>query len=199
MTDCPKGEIRDLLPDLLHARLDGASQTTVEAHVAGCAGCRAELALLRSLRGAMARRPAVDVHGIVAALPVHRAPARRRWGGWRAAAAVAAIALGGTSLAIATREQEVPRTAVAQDTAPAGSPGIGRPVLRMAQGGPGAASGTTSRARELPFADAVADLSDSELSALLAEIETLDVLPALDVEGSTLVPASALPSSGGAS
>ena len=32
MTDCPNAEIRDLLPDLVHGRLDAAARADVERH-----------------------------------------------------------------------------------------------------------------------------------------------------------------------
>ncbi len=70
MSDCSNAEIRDLLPDLMHDRLDAHTRARVIAHVDGCADCRSELELLRSLRGSLDRAtPRVDVDRIVAALP----------------------------------------------------------------------------------------------------------------------------------
>ena len=103
MTDCPNGEVRDLLPDLLHDRLAPAVRREVEAHVRDCADCQAELALLRAMRSSLRRAPAVDVAAIAAAIPPYRAAARRTWGGWRAAAAIAMLAAGGTSVAVLQR------------------------------------------------------------------------------------------------
>ena len=105
MSDCPNAEIRDLLPDLLHDRLDAPTRARVLAHVDGCADCRSELALLRSLHDAMERRtPRVDVDRIVAALPkpgaVRVVATQRRRISWRIAAAVGFIAVGGTSLVL---------------------------------------------------------------------------------------------------
>lgn len=71
MTDCPNVEMRELLPELLHDALPVAERGRLEAHLAGCALCTAELALLREARQAMARVrvPAIDTARIVAALP----------------------------------------------------------------------------------------------------------------------------------
>src|SRR5215216_30676 len=97
MNDCANGDVRDLLPDLMHGRLDADRRSAVEAHLAGCADCRAELELLRTAGHALSRAPAVDVARIVAALP---APARvraSRWravGAWQRGAAVTALAAG---------------------------------------------------------------------------------------------------------
>lgn len=106
MSDCPNAEIRDLLPELLHDRLDAPTRAQVLAHVNGCADCRSELELLRSMRGSLHRgTPRVDVNRIVAALPAPARPAQRRraWrvlNDWRIAAAVTFLVAGGTSMVV---------------------------------------------------------------------------------------------------
>lgn len=108
MSDCSNAEIRDLLPDLLHERLDARTRARVVAHVDGCADCRSELELLRSLRGSIERgTPRVDLDRIVAALPtpasVGASRRRRGWrvlNDWRIAAAVTFIVAGGTSVLV---------------------------------------------------------------------------------------------------
>lgn len=80
MTDCPNVEMRELLPELLHDALPAAERGRLEAHLAGCTLCTAELAMLREARHAMARVrvPAIDTARIVAALPrAQAAPASR--------------------------------------------------------------------------------------------------------------------------
>lgn len=109
MTDCPNGDVRDLLPELLHGRLDEESRRTVESHLASCADCRAELRLLADMRAMMDAHPAIDVGAIAAAVP-NAAPARQQtrgqWLGWRTAAAITMLAAGGTSLAVIQRNAE---------------------------------------------------------------------------------------------
>jgi hypothetical protein len=108
MSDCSNAEVRDLLPDLMHDRLDAHTRARVVAHVDGCADCRSELELLRSLRGSLDRgTPHVDVNRIVAALPtpasVRPSQHRRAWrvlSDWRIAAAVTFIVAGGTSVVV---------------------------------------------------------------------------------------------------
>ena len=124
MNDCLNAEIRDLLPDLLHDQLDAALRAAVESHVAGCASCRDELALLGGLRAALrSERARIDVSAIVAALPapptrrdgssvvdpkvVPLATRRRRLGDWRIAAAATLLIAGGASVAV-LREREQP-------------------------------------------------------------------------------------------
>ena len=213
MNDCPNGELRDLLPDLLHDRLSGPDRARVEAHVAACADCADELALLRSLRGTMGRVPAIDTAAIAAAIPAYRAPARRsNWTAWRAAAAIATIAIGGTSIAVAnrtsveTRPDDVPAFVAPDVTVPATAPGRVATTARPADSSLASTSTATSgsavrapdavtsasreaapaggTARELAMGGgAVTELSDRELSALLNEIESLDALPSADAEG----------------
>jgi Putative zinc-finger len=195
MNDCPNGDLRDLLPDFLHDRLTAADRAVVEAHLAGCDDCRDELELLRGLRGTLRRMPAVDVSAIVAKIPAYRAPARRSWGGgWRAAAAVALIAVGGTSVAIANRvgvqspsldphsvSPTLPDTPLTVAQMPhATDPAVNDPRRATAL--------TVARApRELAVSGAVSDLSDRELSTLLDGIETLDALPSADVDNAVPV------------
>jgi anti-sigma factor RsiW len=213
MIDCPNGDIRDLLPDYLHGHLDAAERTRVEAHVATCEMCQDELALLRDLRATMGRAPALDVGIIAAAIPPYRAPVRHNnWASWRAAAAIATIAIGGTSVALLNRQPtSAPRSTVAVNVAPARStpssssqpvqtpreavePAVATPTPRAPE--QPAAPSTEPPARELAMAGGtVSDLSDRELTALLDDIESLDALPSADVE--TALPVTPLAPAGG--
>lgn len=118
MTDCPEGDIRDLLPDYVHDRLNAADRAEVARHVASCAFCAAEVELLGAAQRALsAATPRVDTARIVAALPAPpravqrptivregaarstRRPARFVTS-WRIAAAIATIAVGGISFTV---------------------------------------------------------------------------------------------------
>ncbi len=190
MTDCPNGEIRDLLPDLLHQRLAPAERERVQAHVDACADCRAELALLGGLRAAMHRAPAVDVGAIVAAIPAYRAPAKRSWGGWRIAAAVTMIAVGGTSVAV--MQSGVPDSAdtiavaASPATAAAASTAAGviaEPLASAAAVSPTSHPTAAAAPRELAMGGgSMGDLSEQELAALLKDVRSMDVIPSATVE-----------------
>lgn len=173
MNDCANADIRDQLPDLLHDHLDRDARAAVEAHLATCDDCRAELEMLRDLRAA-AVTPRVDTARIAAAVT---APARLRWnaGGWsawRMAAAIAIMVIGGTSIAKVIERGGIGGFYAnsARDTA-----GISRP--------------------ELQLGDAYADLTDAQLTALLSEIPKLDGLPVSEPD--VIVPMSPLPGRGG--
>ncbi len=179
MIDCPNGDVRDLLPDLLHDRLPPAHGEIVRAHVDTCALCRDELALLQSLRASMRRAPLINVEPIVAALPVPGAARAPRWFGavaWRAAAAALVVSVGATTLAVVQRQSDVAPVSMAS-----------RPVLTGGARVPSTAPPVTNPAltapRELAVASSsVSDLTDGELATLLGEIETLDVIPSVEVE-----------------
>ncbi|MDQ6636118.1 MAG: zf-HC2 domain-containing protein [Gemmatimonadota bacterium] len=194
MTDCPNGALRDLLPDLVHGRLSPAARRELEAHVSSCADCAAELALLRGLRASMARAPRVDPARISAAIPTYRAPVRRSWGGWRAAAAIAAIVVGGGSVAVVRQiggRGPVAVQSVAASThseapvAPGASPPPPVPAAQSAERAPRA---VPAAARELAMTNgAASDLSERELQTLLKDIESIDAVPSVDVENAVPV------------
>src|SRR4051812_5852797 len=71
MRDCTNGEMKDLLPDLLHDRLAAAVRAEVHAHLATCDDCRAELELLVRVQNASVA-PRIDVARIAAELPDYR-------------------------------------------------------------------------------------------------------------------------------
>ena len=195
MIDCPNGDVRDALPEYLDDRLDAARRRDVESHLAGCDACREELELLRALRVTMRRGVAVDTAAIAAAIPPYRAPARRGWAtGWRVAAAVVALAAGGTSVALLRARTPAVRDDVSQyvQTTPT-PPRDSTPTIEPAP--PPSASGSTAHPavreplpapadRELAMAGGtISDLSDRELSALVESLESLDAVPVAEVEG----------------
>jgi anti-sigma factor RsiW len=206
MIDCPNGDVRDLLPDYLHDRLTPADRRAVDVHLASCAACRDELALLRDLRGTLRRAPAVDMDAIAAAIPAYRAPAARRAvRGWRVAAAVAAIIAGGASVTLLHRtggpaNSAAPEMAVVTDPGDAGQPS----TTEVAQSVPGdlatgaqpaesIAQAVEPLERELAVAGgAINELSDGELATLVADLESLDPVPSTEVETGESLTAAAL-------
>ena len=213
MNDCPNADVRDLLPDLIHGGLDSSAQAMIESHLRGCADCRAELDLLRNLHASLRATPGLDVAAIGAAIPPYRAPARRAWVGWRAAAAITLVAAGGSSLLVMQRNitprqdsavvAATPTSPVpAQPPAPVSTPAAVAP--RMADTQPASVERAPRTAavmaapvtpalpaggRELAMGGgSLIDLSDRELTSLLKEIESLDALPTTEVEGTSLSP-----------
>jgi hypothetical protein len=164
MRDCANGDMRDLLPDWVHGRLDADRARLVAAHVADCGDCAEEVALLRDLASSLtAATPAVNVAAIVAALP--KPPKARprvielRWyqRTQMRAAAVLLFMAGATSYAVLSR---APSTA-----------------------------GDLPIPAAIGFAGGVSDLSEGDLQSLLKEMDKLDATPAAEPEGNSTIPA----------
>jgi anti-sigma factor RsiW len=150
MNDCPNADVRDLLPDLVHGRLDAESRAAVEAHVAACADCRAELALLRDLRASLRRTPQLDLAAIASAVPAYHAPRRPSWVGWRTAAAITMLVAGGSSVALLRRTADPRIDTVMIVSTPPANISVPAPVPAQVSA-PVAGPSTATRARaQLP-------------------------------------------------
>ena len=177
----------------MNERLGAQARADVERHLESCAACRDEVELLRGLRATLRRAPTVDVGAIAAAIPPYRAPVGRgRATGWRTAAAIAAIAVGGASIALlrddGPDDRGLESGAIAQAPTPRVDPAPASDVPPVAPSPRGDRSTDPALApvpaRELALAGAtIGDLSDVELSALLADLESLEALPSTEVEG----------------
>lgn len=225
MNECLSAEMRDALPDVVHGRLDAAKLAEVEAHVAACDECAAELELLRAVVASMPVAPAMDVQRIVAALPVaakqglllHRGngeavsasetPIRRPQSVWsspllRIAAAVVIVAAGGLSLLVGrdvlNPEAQVGgnNRRVAVTSRPAAPPASATTVVPSA---PAVVESSPARAQT---AGAGAGLLMSEVDELsdehlVALLSEMESIVALpDIEPETIEPAVADSDSG---
>ncbi len=212
MNECVSAEMRDALPDLIHGSLETARAAEVEAHVASCAECAAELELLRVVVASAAKAPAMDVDRIAAALPtpprlgllLHQGGGQPVAAGstklhnvWsrpllRVAATVAIVTAGGLSLMVGRdvlnpeRQASPPstRVATANQTAAAG------PSVAPQQG-----IGRHVAATGLSLVGEVQDLSDEHLATLLSEMERMDAIPGAEPEA--IAPAIGLSDSSG--
>lgn len=190
MTDCPNAEMRDRLPDLLHERLDVSVRAAVMAHVDQCSDCRAEMTLLREARVVLSPEVrAVDVLAIArvvvektrkpSAVSVRRSP----WMDWRIAASVALLVVGAGSVALLVRSPESQSpVAVVADTRSV-APNVAPPETLAA---PSRSSEmtpvATAPSAELSAAASVSDLSETELRALLRDLDQIDAVPAAEPE-----------------
>ncbi|HYN81095.1 MAG TPA: zf-HC2 domain-containing protein [Gemmatimonadaceae bacterium] len=218
MNDCLSAEMRDVLPEVVHGRLDAAKLAEVEAHVASCDACASELELLRAVVASMPVAPAMDVQRIVAALPVaakqglllHRGngepasasdtPIGRPQSVWsspllRVAAAVVVVAAGGLSLLVGrdvlNPEAQVGgnNNRIAVTSRPVAPPSSATTVA------PSAPVVVESPPAGVPVAGTGAGLLMSEVDGLsdehlVALLSEMDSIDALpDVEPETIVPA----------
>lgn len=207
MTDCRRGDVRDLLPDLLHERLDAATRADVTRHLASCAECAAELELLRSMRSALTPAPRVDVGRIAAAVAASRdataepqvralggsrpAPVRRRVV-WRIAAAFVVAALGLTTWMLTHQRTSTPQVFVDRFPSPPAATVSSAPKVAAAQpttsGHPASTTKTSAPSQELASTGhrglvmdgGVTDLSDGDVRMLLQSLDSLTAIPDAD-------------------
>ncbi|MDQ3697542.1 MAG: zf-HC2 domain-containing protein [Gemmatimonadota bacterium] len=197
MTDCPRADVRDVLPDWVHGTLDAATHATVSSHVARCAECRAEAEMLRGMRAVLRAAPVVDTARIAGA--VRQARSRQRlFTPWRAGIGVVALAASLVAAAVLVRNE--PRGAPGAGaglpiaTAPSGSaPHVvdSLPALQGSSRAPQAASAESAStlgpsqasspragaAAELSMGGGIGDLADDDLEALLVQLDRVDALP----------------------
>ena len=184
MSDCANIEMRELLPEYLHERLGDVERARVAAHLASCEDCAAELEAMRAARSALSRTLPIDTRKIVAALP---RPVQRtsrpalHFPVWRVAAALTMVSVGGLSLVLArkayTPEPMTPPSVVSTtgipDVPPAPSPSIG-----SASEAPAPAVSRPA----LSFGGGLDDLENTDIEALIAAVDGLDVALAIDPE-----------------
>jgi hypothetical protein len=191
MTDCPNAEMRDRLPDLLHEQLEMSVRAALMAHVDQCEDCRAEVALLREAR--MVLSPDVLAVDVVAVSRVviekTRAPLNARahrspWMDWRIAASLLLLLVGAGSVKmyVGSREAPAPAAVVADTSSVAPNAARAETVATAPIGPSEASSVATAASAELSAAGSVSDLSESELRALLQELDAIDAVPSAEPE-----------------
>ena len=201
MNDCQNAMMRDQLPDLLHERLDSVARATLMAHVDACADCRDELELLQLARGTLLKAtPRVDLNFIVEALPAAKPRARtlpvsRRpmWTDWRIAAAAVLLVAGGSSYTLLGRHAGI---AVGDSlAAQVEQPVAETPAVASRSTDSTAAEERAGAQRETVVADGtpegigasrLGDLSESQLKALLTEIDQLRPTPIMEPDPVTI-------------
>jgi anti-sigma factor RsiW len=182
MTDCLNETMRDQLPELAHGLLTAQAAAGLRAHLAACPSCAAELAALETARLVLqASAPRIDVATIVQAvtraMPTQRpalrverggppAPAVARRAIWRSRQFLAAAA----SLLIVA-SVAVPVLNRARGT----EPGVGAPVTGIvAVVDTPTAAAPASAPSSFAVSEGLADLSNADLSTLLAELDGVE-------------------------
>jgi anti-sigma factor RsiW len=190
MTDCPNGTVRDLLPEYAHGALERDEAARVAAHLADCAICREELALLEQIRDGLTRgAPQIDVAAIVRALPSSvlavgetprlRVLTPRRWVNrhvWQYAAAAGLILAAGSGIVWKFAPEGQPAR-LADSSQVAATPAVD---ATPTSGSMGADDGIT-------FGGGLSDLSVDDLQLLLGQMDSLRTLPSTDPQSVTPV------------
>jgi hypothetical protein len=195
MIDCPRTDVRDLLPDWVNGSLGEPASTDVAEHVTTCAACADEAELLRSVRGILVREPDIDVGRVAAAVTARtlgrgEERARRRW--WRpvlGGLAVAASALFGALLLQRDAEPEAGAPVAQTDSSRATQPVAAMPddprpdPARIPDDSATPERGASPEPElrlagvELAVGGALADLGDDQLEALLRRLDSMEALP----------------------
>jgi anti-sigma factor RsiW len=188
MNKCTELDIQEMLPDLLHGKLDADAGARVEAHVASCEECTEDLEVLRTVKSAAVFIPPIDVDRVVRQIPPYRmivpaaqAPARSRVVSWLVAASLAVVVLGGGSL-LMIQEKPSAQRVVDGIPAPDGSASrlpVPKPDSTVAPK-PAAVVGSPTHA--LALATGVDGLSDSNLRQLMNDMNSFDALPTTEPE-----------------
>lgn len=177
MRDCEDGEMRDLLPLFARGKLPPADRARVDAHVAHCEACAAELEVLRAVSLAFSV-PALDAARIANALPVRRRASGgvpfRRQSLWRIAASLTLMITGvATVMVVRQRAASNPAAATApRDTGGPASPGGAVPAASVASSGAQPAAGAAEGG--LGFGVSLSDLTDAQLETLLGSLDRIE-------------------------
>jgi len=173
MSDCPNVEMREMLPELLHGRLDVAQTARLREHIAVCAECAAELELLERVRRAYSAAPAVDTAAIVRRLPTRHTRGKQSLGLLRLAAAVVFVIAGAFVL-----RTVVGGTRGGSDTAGqlAQQPVDTAPAVVTDTSSARAPQASSSRVLAMSLSEAD-DLEAEELETLLGALDRIDAAP----------------------
>lgn len=187
MTNCPNGLMRDLLPEYAHGVLGADDAARVAEHLAACATCRAELALIGRVQEGLALGvPRIDVAAIVAALPEPLAKPQpavrvtpRRWmsrQAWQyAAAAGLVLVVGGGIVWRSAPDAALVRVADSS-------------FVAVAAGAESTQTQASAQAEDgITFGGGLSDLSLNDLQALLGQLDSVRTLPSMDPESMTPV------------
>jgi anti-sigma factor RsiW len=187
MNNCMEVETREMLPDLLHDKLDAGTKARVERHIAGCEECREELEVLRTVKAAAIFAPNIDVNRVVGHIapyakivPEVEAPTRSRLVSWLVAASFLVVIAGGGSLLMVQQKDAVrPYVTIAPhpltDAVPA-------PIADPSSGAGDVASVEQPAVHALALATGVEALTDNDLRQLMTDMDDFDVLPAAEPE-----------------
>jgi len=189
MNKCIELDIREILPDLLHGKLDAAASARVEAHVASCEECTEDLEVLRKVRSAVVFIPPIDVDRVVRQLPPYRmivpaarAPARSRAVSWLVAASLVVVVLGGGSLLMIQPKPPARRVVILDRPDQQGATSrlqLPKHVPTVLLKPPVVLE---PRPHALAMATGVDGLSDGNLRQLMSDMDHFDALPATEPE-----------------
>ena len=188
MNKCTEIEIQEMLPDALHASLDGRERARLEAHLLTCESCRRDLDVLRAVKSAAIFAPAIDVDRVVRQIPPYgtilpgvEKPARTRLVQWLVAAAVVLVLGGSLVVSKQIRTSQPPVAVIVPEPSPIAKTPEATANTLLVPPKASEVSGT-SRPQALALSTDVDNLSDGNLVQLMNEMDQFDALPAAEPE-----------------
>jgi hypothetical protein len=174
MSDCLNEEMRDLLPALAAGSLAPSEAARVRAHLAGCASCDRELAVLETTRRVLiAQAPRIDTSRIVSAIADATAAPRT------ATPALTVVRGGAVGR---SRGLRMPRRYLAAAATLLVVGTLSVPAVRERVFGSGGTAGdsigdvaaASAEVTGLGLSGGLTDLSDADLTALLAALDAME-------------------------
>ncbi len=196
MTDMTHEQIRDLLPDVMHAAVDDAHRKQIEEHLRSCSECASEMRVLQMVKDAPSFAPTIDAVKVASVIPpyggVPEARPRTQLAWQTATLAIAAVALiavsvirsnqlGGSGSAASVEQPASPEriAKLIRDTSNhLPSVNVSTPHQTVAS----AHTSVKQKSHELQVAVGLDELSDGNLRQLASELDGLDGLPAAEPE-----------------
>lgn len=187
MTECFNTEFKEKLPELAAGSLEHAEQ--VEGHVAVCAHCTAELAIIRAVRQSAVPAPYINVAKIVRAIPPAPIPVREEKPWYRRASlqmAAAFLLVAGGAYSVRQAGDRAASGEIASSVAPAAqdsrivasAPFVAPPASANNPGRPQEAAGVAAPARSgIALVAGLDEMSTEELTALLQDVDALAAVP----------------------
>ena len=190
MNKCTERDIQEMLPDLLHGKLDADARARVEAHIASCEECTEDLEVLRAVKSAAVFIPAIDVDRVLRQIPPYRgivpaaqAPGRSRVVSWLVAASLLVVVLGGGSLLMIQNKPTIgPVGTVDRSATPVGASTQIAKAGGVVSNVPPTVAGNSTKptTHALALASGVDGLSDNNLRQLMDDMNNFDALPAIE-------------------
>ncbi len=197
MTDMTHEQIRDLLPDALHAAVDDVHRKQIEEHLRSCSECASEMRVLQMVKDAPSFAPMIDAVKVSSVIPPYGGvpagrPPRTRLAWQTASVAIAAVALiavsvirsnqlSGSGSATSVEEPASPQQVakLIRDTSShLPSVNVSTPRQPVAS----AHTPVKQKSHELQVAVGLDELSDGNLRQLASELDGLEGLPAAEPE-----------------
>jgi anti-sigma factor RsiW len=185
-------EVRDALPDYVNHRLGDLDAAIIREHIASCADCQAEVAVLEAIRSSGPLAPKIDLDRIAMAIPAypaitHAQPRTSSRRIWALAAAAAIVAVGGWAVSMRSvgEPSSTQSVAVVSPSAPQAAPSANaEKTVAVATPSKAVESSAVKSSQvepgSLSLVGSTDDLSDADLESLVSALDGIDAVPSAE-------------------